>query len=213
MKTTFTISPQTYDGWFATPRGRKALEEEEALFQRMLWKERGALLDVGCGTGIFTLLFQNLGFTVGGLDISQEMLLYLRSKALDLPLIQGYAQLLPFKRDAFQYVTLITVLEFLPHPFFALVEATRVATRGVAVAFLPPWAPMNAKRRLRSFLGGSVFQKGRFLSFSSVFTMLEEACVINGRKVIRTEKGGCLYPLGIRRDFLAGFAVVRVDYE
>jgi len=207
------FSPGDYDAWFATPQGKRVLEEEEELFCRLMWKERGSLLDMGCGTGIFTTFFKGLGFSVMGLDLSLKMILHLRAKDPRIPLVLGNARLLPFGRDLFHYATLITVLEFLPHPFFALVEATRVATRGVAVAFLPPWAPMNAKRRLRSFLGGSVFQKGRFLSFSSVFTMLEEACVINGRKVISTEKGGCLYPLGIRRDFLAGFAVVRVDYE
>lgn len=213
MKTAFTISPQTYDGWFATPRGKKVLEEEEELFCRLMWKERGSLLDMGCGTGIFTTFFKGLGFSVMGLDLSLEMLLHLRAKDPRIPLVLGDARLLPFGRDLFHYATLITVLEFLPHPIFALVEATRVAAKGVAVAFLPPCAPMNVKRRLKSFWGRSVFQKCSFFSFTSVFTMLEEACVINGRKVVRTEKGGCLFPLGIRRDFLAGFALVRVDYE
>jgi len=213
LKTAFTISPQTYDGWFATFQGKKILEEEKELFCRLMWKERGSLLDIGCGTGIFTTFFKGRGFSVMGLDLSLEMVLHLRAKDPRIPLVLGDAQLLPFGRDLFHYATLITVLEFLPHPFFALVEATRVAAKGVAVAFLPPWAPMNAKRRLKSFWGRSVFQKCRFLSFTSVFTALEEACIINGRKVVRVEKGGCLYPLGIRRNVLAGFAVVRVDYE
>jgi len=213
LKTAFTISPQTYDGWFATSQGKKILEEEKELFCRLMWKERGSLLDIGCGTGIFTTFFKGRGFSVMGLDLSLEMVLHLRAKDPRIPLVLGDAQLLPFGRDLFHYATLITVLEFLPHPFFALVEATRVAAKGVAVAFLPPWAPMNAKRRLKSFWGRSVFQKCRFLSFTSVFTALEEACIINGRKVVRVEKGGCLYPLGIRRNVLAGFAVVRVDYE
>lgn len=178
-----------------------------------MWKERGSLLDMGCGTGIFTTFFKGLGFSVVGLDLSLEMIIHLRAKDPEMPLVLGDAQLLPFGRDLFHYATLITVLEFLPHPLFALVEATRVAAKGIAVAFLPSCAPMNVKRRLKSLWGESVFQGCRFLSFASVFMMLEEACSINGRKIIKIEKGGCLYPLGIKRDFLAGFAVVRVDYE
>ncbi len=177
-----------------------------------MWEGRGSLLDIGCGTGIFTTFFKGMGFSVTGLDLSLDMILCVRTKDPQIPLVLGDAQLLPFGKDLFQYAILVTVLEFLPHPFFALVEATRVASRGVGVAFLPPWAPMNVKRRL-PFLGGSVFQKGRFFSFSSIFSMLEETCVINGRRVIRRKKGGCLYPLGIKRDFWANFALVRVDYE
>ena len=213
MKNAFTISAQSYDSWFATSHGKKVLEEEKKLFHRLMWKEKGSLLDIGCGTGVFTTFFRELGFSVVGVDLSLEMLIYLRAKDPKIPLVLGDAQLLPFGRDLFHYATLITVLEFLSHPFFALVEAIRIAAKGVAVAFLPPWAPMNVKRRLKSFWGRSVFKKCRFLSFTSVFTALEEACAINGRKVIRMEKGGCLYPLGIRSSFLAGFALVRVDYE
>ena len=213
MDSRFSISPQAYDAWFSTPQGRRILEEEQALFQRILWKERGSLLDIGCGTGIFTGFFKKLGFPTTGLDFSQEMLLHLKSKEPDIPLVRGNAQLLPFKKDSFQYATLITVLEFLPHPFYALVEATKVAQKGVAVAFLPPWSPTNLKRRVKALLGRSSFQQAHFLSFSRILSMIKEGCKANFRDVKRIEQGGCLFPRNLRLLSLASFAVIRVDYE
>ncbi len=213
MNSKFPISPQAYDTWFSTPPGRGALEEEQALFLRLLWKERGSLLDIGCGTGVFTLFFRDLGFSATGLDLSREMLLHLKGKEPDTALIQGNAQLLPFKRNSFQYATLVTVLEFLPYPFYALVEATKVAQRGVAVAFLPPWSPTNLKRRAKTLWGSTPFRQAHFLPFSRIISMITEGCKINSRRVKGMDQGGCLFPRGVRLLPLASLAVIRVDYE
>lgn len=213
MNPGFSLSPRAYNAWFTTPQGKRALEEERALFHRLLWKERGSLLDIGCGTGIFTSFLRDLGFSTTGLDLSREMLLHLKEKGPDLPLVQGNAQLLPFERNAFHYITLITVLEFLPHPFYALTEAARVARRGILLGHLPPLAPSNLKRRLRALAGRSSFKQARFFPFSRCLHMIEEACGISGRKVKTTEKGACLYPPGLKISTLAAFELVRVDYE
>ena len=109
MKTTFPISPQTYDSWFATPRGNRVLEEEKKLFYKLMWEERGSLLDIGCGTGIFTTFFKGMGFSVTGLDLSLDMILHLRTKDPQIPLVLGDARLLPFGRDLFHYSTLVKI--------------------------------------------------------------------------------------------------------
>ncbi len=207
------FSPRGYDAWFATAKGAAILEKERDLFHNLLWQERGSLLDVGCGTGIFTIGFKEMGFSVIGGDISREMLLSFKEKAPNMPLLQCDAQLLPFGRGAFQYVTLITVLEFVPNPFLALLEAVRVAANGVAVAFLPSLSPLNVKRRIKSLWSSSTFKGSRFFSFSTTQSMLKEACRLNRRVITGIKKGGCLYPLGVRFLPLASFALVRVDYE
>lgn len=213
MQKSFPISPHLYDRWFLTPRGQKVLAEEKNLLKRMVWREKGFLLDIGCGTGIFTLLFQELGFFTLGLDLSREMLLHFKEKAPFLPLIQGDAHSLPLGKDSLEYASLITVLEFLDHPFYALVEATRVASRGLLVAFLPPWAPVNLKRRIKGTLGTSTFKGASFLSSSTLKAMVKEACRINGRRIKGIKVEGCLFPGRISLVSLAAFAVMKVDYE
>ena len=213
MKTSFDIPPRNYDAWFSTPQGRKILDQEKALMDRVLWSTTGTLLDIGCGTGIFTLFFQERGFPTVGMDLSMEMLLYLKGKTSTLPLVRGDAHLLPFPGDTFSYATIITVLEFLEHPFYALVEAIRVAEKSILVGFLPPWSPTNLKRRLKGLVGKSSFSGARFLPSSRLASMIKEACRMKGRKVKEIKVEGCLSPKVMPLLPLASFAVMRVDYE
>ncbi len=213
MKTPFTMSPQAYDHWFSTPGGQRVLEEETTLIRRMLWQEKGSLLDIGCGTGIFTTLFQGAGFQSFGLDLSREMLSHLKRKAPSLPLVLGDAHLLPFPRDAFLYSTMVTVLEFLQHPLYALVEAARVAKKGILIGFLPPWSPSNLKRRIKARAGRSSFSGAKFIPSSRLASMVKEACRINGKRVKAVKVEGCLTPRILPLPFLASFAAMRVDYE
>lgn len=178
-----------------------------------MWREKGSLLDVGCGTGIFTTFFEEQGFSTTALDISHQMLRFLKRKEPSLPLVQGDGQLLPFKKGSFNYVTLITVLEFLPHPLYALIEASRVANRGITVAFLPPLAPINLKRKEKTLRGKGSFQKSRFISLHKVLSMIKEASTMNSRGIKNIRKGGCLYPLRIPHLSLASFALLVVDYQ
>ncbi len=213
MKTPFSISPQKYDAWFSTPRGREILAQEKALMDRMMWQVRGRLLDIGCGTGIFTLFFQEKGFTTVGLDLSTDMLRHLKRKAPHLPLVQGDARLLPFPPDSFQYASLITVLEFLEHPLYALVEAVGVARKGILIGFLPPWSPTNLKRRAKALVGKSSFSGARFFPSSRLASMIKKACKMKGRKIQEITVEGCLPPARLPFPSLASFAVMRVDYE
>ncbi|WP_461210807.1 class I SAM-dependent methyltransferase [Desulfocurvus sp. DL9XJH121] len=129
-----------YEAWFQTPEGSFALSRERRLIERLVspWPRRGQrLLDVGCGPGVFMKLFWEMGFDVSGLDASPDMLGAARRRlgphaAYHL----GRAEHLPFGDDEFDYVSLLTVLEFCENPLTALREARRVAKYGILVAFL-----------------------------------------------------------------------------
>ncbi len=129
-----------YDQWAQSLKGRFALEQEERLLQGMIssWPRRKQrLLDVGCGTGLFLDFFWSCGFDLTGIDKSPDMLARAREKMdsrVDLHV--GVAEHLPFDDREFDYVTIMTVLEFVDDPAAVLLEAARVARKGILITFL-----------------------------------------------------------------------------
>ncbi len=115
------------------------VEKYEALL-RTEPPARGALLDLGAGTG---LLAEFLGrcFAVAparlfGLDLSAEMLKAARARGM--PAVQGDLERLPFKDRSFAGVYAFTVLRIYPEDEAgearALSEIARVLQRGGALA-------------------------------------------------------------------------------
>ncbi len=131
---------ERYERWLNSPRGSYALERECALFECLTapWPRRGrTLLEIGCGPGFFLEFFHNRGFDVTGLDKSPVMLEAARERLGErAELNLGDATHLPYDKDTFDYVALLTVLEFVSDPEAALREAVRVAKRGVLVGYV-----------------------------------------------------------------------------
>lgn len=87
-------------------------------------------LDLGCGTGIFTIWLAKQGLDVTGIDLSSEMLAKAREKAqrqdLAIHWIQADINRLPFERETFDLVIGNIVLEFVENPEKVVAEALRV---------------------------------------------------------------------------------------
>ena len=66
---------------------------------RLLGSGQGALLDVGCGGGSHAVAFAELGWTVTGVDVSEDQLRLARSRGIDARL--GRAEELPFGAASF----------------------------------------------------------------------------------------------------------------
>ncbi len=131
---------ERYEAWFRTPAGAFALEREKRLLHNLIspWPRRGQkLLEVGCGTGLFLKMFWETGFDVTGMDLSPAMLDASRQRLgsrVDLHL--GSADHLPFEDKSYDFVAILTVLEFVEDPLVALQEAARVAKKGLIISFL-----------------------------------------------------------------------------
>lgn len=131
------MTPDEYDAWYDTPRGRWIGGRELALAVSMLDFAPGAtLLDAGCGTGWFTRRFSEGGFAVTGLDPDGAALEFARSRDDRSRYVAGDARQLPFPDAAFDGVACITALNFMPDPQRAVAELVRVCRRRFVVGVL-----------------------------------------------------------------------------
>ena len=93
------MTPEIYDAWYDTPRGRWIGETEFSLLNELLASSPDeTLLDVGCGTGWFTRrLAESDLLNVTGLDPNAGRLNYAdqhysRQRAPQIDWIEGDAQ-------------------------------------------------------------------------------------------------------------------------
>jgi len=131
----FDNDASTYDQWYTTPLGKHADEVETRFAMHLLKPFPGMrILDVGCGTGNFSLKLARLGCSVTGIDISEKMLTFAREKAqkeqLPVEFMPMDASDLEFPEEAFDAVVSIVVLEFMQNQQKTLDEMFRVLKKG-----------------------------------------------------------------------------------
>jgi ubiquinone/menaquinone biosynthesis C-methylase UbiE len=103
------------------------------------------VLDVGCGFGLETLRLAALvrpGGAVSGIDLSQDFIAEARRRAaaagLEVDLVPGDAQQLPYPDGAFDVARVERVLIYLDDPARALSELVRVTRPGGRIAIIAP---------------------------------------------------------------------------
>lgn len=101
------------------------------------------VLDVGCGAGIYIKEFVQNGFITYGVDISRIMiekgLMNLEvSKKSKIKISVADAENLPFKKDSFDLIVAIGLLEYLPDNKKALSEFERLLKRNGILIFTIP---------------------------------------------------------------------------
>jgi ubiquinone/menaquinone biosynthesis C-methylase UbiE len=161
--------PEKYDQWFETPIGTLVKKYENQLLLDLLQPSRGEMiLDVGCGTGLFTLNILGLGTRVIGLDISQPMLVRAGQKAEKYPFrgVAGDMRFLPFADECFDRVVSMTALEFIADGQAAIEDLFRVARKGgvVVVTTLNSLSPWADRRKQAADRGHSLFEQMIFRS-------------------------------------------------
>ena len=165
-----------YEAWYETPEGRRADELEKAVLGRLLqgFPGSGSVLEIGCGTGHFSHWLGSQGLAAVGLDSSPAMLA--EARMLDgVPLVRGDALRLPFADGAFDLTALITTLEFLERPGEALVEALRVARRGLLLGVLNRWSVLGLQRRLAGLFRPTVYDAAHFYGVGELKRLLRSA--------------------------------------
>jgi len=132
------VTPEEYDAWYDSPRGRWIGDVEFALLYRHLETAPGkSLLDVGCGTGWFTRRLAAAGLDVTGLDIDADALDFARQRSdRDISYVEGDACRLPFPDQSFDQVISITALCFVDDWPRAIAEIVRVTRRRFVLGLL-----------------------------------------------------------------------------
>jgi ubiquinone/menaquinone biosynthesis C-methylase UbiE len=161
--------PLKYDRWFETPIGALVKKYENELFLELLQPQPGErILDVGCGTGVFTLNILASGTRVTGLDISIPMLKRAKHKTEGYPfrVAAGDMSFLPFVDGCFDKVVSMTALEFIEDGRAAVADLFRVTRKGgtIVVTTLNSLSPWAARRKQAADKGHSLFEQMIFRS-------------------------------------------------
>jgi len=147
--------------------------------------EKGPVLDLGCGDGVFLELLKNKGIEGRGLDISEVAIARTKSKGLSAEQFDFGSQRLPFADNDFSLVVLLDVLEHLYQPPNILQEARRVA-KEVVVA-VPNFNSLPA--RLQTLLGrvpeNNLAKKGHIYWFN--LDVLQKMLKETGWQIMETK--------------------------
>ena len=127
---------------------------------RELCKHSNLALDVGCGTGEYTLLMEHMGFTVTGIDVSEGMLRVARVKqrkarrADRLQLVWAEGSELPFKEGIFDVAVCIAVFDLIPFYKKLLKEMFRILKkRGKLILCIDSlWSPSRIWNGVRDVM-------------------------------------------------------------
>ena len=157
-----------YDSWYATAFGAKVDGLEKRALFALARPQRGEnALDVGCGTGNYTLDLAARGLRCVGVDLSAGMLDVASAKCSRMSprpdYVQASAVRLPFPDAQFDLVLCVTALEFVEGPEDAVAEMVRVLRPGgrLVVGVLNRWSTWALARRLGC--GSPVFKSAHFL--------------------------------------------------
>jgi len=134
----FDKEAAAYDSWYETKLGQFVDEVETGCAFSLLFLEKGKrVLDIGCGTGNFSLKLAKRGYRVVGIDVSEEMLAIAEKRAaadgMDIKFIVMDAHHLDFDDESFDCVFSMAVFEFLEDSEKVLEEMFRVTKSGGTV--------------------------------------------------------------------------------
>jgi SAM-dependent methyltransferase len=151
----------------------------DLIFEEVLTGELAgsALLDAGCGTGLFSARAAHRGANVTSLDVGPNLLAEVAKKC-DSERVVGDVQALPFPDASFDVVVSTEVIEHTPEPARAIRELVRVAKPGGTVVITTPnrtWLPavqLSGGLGLRPYHG-----RENWISFGQLAAALRDAGV------------------------------------
>lgn len=201
------FSPHDYDAWYETPLGSLCdRQEKEIIFS--LFKPEGLVLDMGCGTGNYTLELAKHGVKVIGMDSSIEMIVFAKKRSekegLKANFVVGRTEAMPFRDNVFSGVSGITVLCFVSNPEAVIAEAKRILKQGGELVLgevnsLSYWALL---RRIKTLFKKSIYREARFFGLKKLKKNLQKT----GFKELKWKS--CLYfPPINSRQFLKEYGV------
>lgn len=174
----FDHSAETYDEWCKTPLGSFVDTVEKQMIVELSNPKPGEqALDIGCGTGIYSLLLALHGLEVTGIDISSGMLQKAEKQKQSIRFMEGDIHTLPFEDNTFDLVISNLVLEFVTSPNDVIAEGMRVLKPDgrMVVGMIgkhSDWAKMYKKRGEAK--KESVFAGAHFFSLEDINKLYQD---------------------------------------
>ncbi|THB76532.1 MAG: class I SAM-dependent methyltransferase [Desulfobulbaceae bacterium] len=217
----FDTWTDSYDSWFQTPIGGLIKEYETNVLLAMLEPgENELILDVGCGTGIFTSEILARGAMIHGLDLSYPMLekAQARLHRFGFQGVVGHMHHLPFVDESFDKVYSMTAVEFVSDAALAIRELERVTRKNGRIVMttlnrLSPWAERRIKK---GRAGHSLFKHMTFRSPDDLKQLIphysELRTAIHFAKDEKLERAQELEQQGMRREDVTG-AFIAISWD
>ncbi|SHK25318.1 class I SAM-dependent methyltransferase [Paramaledivibacter caminithermalis] len=189
--TFFNKEADSYDEWYETKFGNFIDTVETNLAFKLFKPEKGMkILDIGCGTGNFSIKLAQKGCKVVGIDISQEMLKKARQKAkkkdLDIEFYEMDVYDLDFQDETFDAIFSMAAFEFIKEPLKALDEIFRVAKDNAQVLI----GTINKDSKWGDLYLSEEFQKNTVFRYAD-FKTLDDLKQLKSDKVVNS--GECLF--------------------
>ncbi|MFX0107981.1 MAG: class I SAM-dependent methyltransferase [Candidatus Hodarchaeota archaeon] len=135
------------------------------------------VLDVGCGTGNNTFLFQHTtNAQIIGLDLSAGMLSEAREKITSVEFVQAPADALPHPSNSFDMVFMTEVIHHLPTPLSAISEVYRVlSSEGLACIVTQSHKQIEQRMTSRFFPATVTIDQARYPDTPEIEDIMSQA--------------------------------------
>jgi len=160
-----------YDQWYGTSLGKAVDYVEQKAIKDLFHPQGKAVLEVGCGTGLYTLWLAEEGYNVTGLDISQEMVKQAQVKVQKagkkVNWILNDIHVVLDDLPSYDGILSVTAFEFIPEPekilrlLYQKLNPGGCLVIGV-IADKNPWSEFYLKSAKEN--PESVFRNARFFS-------------------------------------------------
>lgn len=187
----FDRKADDYDRWYGSKLGKFVDKVETELAFSLFEPVPGMkILDMGCGTGNFSVKLAEKGCKVFGIDISEEMLKKAREKAqkrnLDIEFYNMDVYNISFPDENFDGIFSMAAFEFIKEPQKAYDEMYRILKRNERLLIgtinrESKWGEFYISRSLK---GNSIFKYADFKSMNDLKSL-------NSKEIINS--GECLF--------------------
>ena len=167
MRLFWDVHSYTWDDLLLLPEVRETIERRVEALKAAGAHPGDRLIDVGCGTGHYSIAFAKEGFEVTGIDFSAPMLERARAKLEDdirnrvhLERVDANARL-PYADGSFAHALCIFAIQVIADPVASIQEIRRVLRTGGLFLVAVPALARDPKRRQAAVFRGRCFGLSR----------------------------------------------------